>query len=98
MLDSTDKETVDKITEYQNHFAKMHGQSTIMQVVTKNYDSDKANDEFDEFFNGVKKGTTIRGGANDIINHQDADRSLIGESHSPLLKPKTILSFSDFKK
>jgi len=98
MLNSTDKETVDRITEYQNHFAKMHGQPTIMQVVTKNYDSDKANDEFDEFFNGVKKGTITRGGSKDIISHQDADRSLIGESYSPLLKTKTILSFSDFKK
>ena len=41
-LDSQDQEVVDRITDYQNHFAKLHGQPNIMQVVTKTYDKEGA--------------------------------------------------------
>jgi hypothetical protein len=87
VMDSQDEETVDKITDYQNHFAKLHGQPTIMNVVTKKYDSSGANSEFDEFFDLVGKGEIKRGGAGDIVGESKASQTFI----------KTISNFSDFK-
>ena len=98
-LDSSDQEVVDKVTDYQNHFAKLYGQPTIMHVVTKQYDKDGPDAEFAEFFDEVAKGNVTRGGKGDMVDHTIADelniKSKLTESRTTLVRK--ISNFSDFK-
>lgn len=99
ILDSRDKETYNKIKDYQNHFANILGEPNIMQeVVTKKYDTEGEASEFKDFFAEIAKGNIKRGGPGDTVSHGTIDE--IGESQSSAfnLKFKTILSFSDFNK
>lgn len=100
VLDSKDQEVVDKVTDYQNHFAKLHGQPTVMQVVTKKYDSNGPDAEFADFFDQIAKGEITRGGKRDQVDHTISDNlhtnSNLTESKKTIVR--TISNFSDFNK
>lgn len=99
MLDSSDQEVVDKVTDYQNHFAKLYGEREIIHVVTKQYDSSGPGAEFESFFDKVAKGEVTRGGAGDAVSHTNADEINIKRNLTESKKSvvKTISNFSDFK-
>ena len=100
MLDSQDQEVVNKVTDYQNHFAKLYGQPSIMHVVTKKYDSEGSSKEFKDFFDEVAKGNIKRGGKGDIVDHTITDELTIQpkltESNSTLVRK--VSNFSDFNR
>jgi len=93
-LDSQDQEVVDKVTEYQNHYAKLYGQPTIMHVVTKKYDKEGATEEFNQFFDEIAKGNVKRGGKGDKVDHTISDT--LTESNKAIIKK--IMNFSDFNR
>ena len=93
-LDSEDQEVVDKVTEYQNHHAKLYGQPTIMHVVTKTYDKEGAIKEYDDFFKDIASGKVKRGGAGDRVDHTISTN--LAESRSTIVKK--IMNFSDFNR
>jgi hypothetical protein len=98
-LDSSDQEVVNKVTDYQNHFAKLYGEREIMPVITKQYDRNGPGEEFADFFDQVAKGNVTRGGAGDMVDHSIADEQNVKrnltESRNSVIK--TISNFSDFK-
>lgn len=98
-LDSDDQEVVDKVTDYQNHFAKLYGERSVMHVVTKQYDKNGPGAEFEEFFDKIAKGEVTRGGKGDLVDHTIADelntKKNLTESKKSVIK--TISNFSDFK-
>jgi hypothetical protein len=55
MLDSSDKEAYDRIVKYQNNYAKLFGQPTIIPVIREKADAETQK-EFDEFMDSIKKG------------------------------------------
>jgi hypothetical protein len=93
-LDSQDQEVVDKVTEYQNHYAKLYGQPTIMNVVTKTYDKEGATKEFAAFFDDIASGKVKRGGPGDKVDHSISDT--LTEGRVPIVKK--IMNFSDFNR
>jgi hypothetical protein len=99
ILDSSDQEVVDRVTDYQNHFAKLNNERSIMPVVTKQYDKNGPGAEFADFFDQISKGNVKRGGAGDMVDHTIADeiniKSKLTESKTTLIR--TISNFSDFK-
>jgi hypothetical protein len=109
-LDSSDKETLDKITDYQNHFAKLHGQPGIMNVVYDKYGNEKTSDEFDEFFEEIGKGNveygkegdlsdhTISNNLNKELNNLEKSSDIDISSSKTRFESRTVFSFSDFKK
>jgi hypothetical protein len=100
MLDSSDQEVVDRVTDYQNHFAKLNNERSIMQVVTKQYDKNGPGAEFADFFDQVAKGEVTRGGAGDMVDHTIADelnvKSKLTESTTTLVRK--VSNFSDFNR
>jgi hypothetical protein len=87
VLDSQDKEAVEELTKYQNEFAKITGQPSIIHAITNQRDTKEASDEINDFFNEIAKGNVIRGGDGDRISTN------IDES----IKIKKISSFSNFR-
>ena len=77
-----------------------------MRFITKNYDSEKVNNEFDEFFNNIASGKVERGETDDIVAHSDAQSKESNEPASndgnfvrdtqPKFKPRTVDQFSKF--
>jgi hypothetical protein len=55
ILDGADKETFDRVVKYQNNYAKLFGQPTIIPVIKEKADA-KTQKEFDEFMDAIKKG------------------------------------------
>jgi hypothetical protein len=100
ILDSDDQEVVDKVTDYQNHFAKLNNERSIMHVVTKQYDKNGPGAEFADFFDQIAKGEVTRGGAGDMVDHTIADelniKSKLTESTSTLIRK--VSNFSDFNR
>lgn len=99
-LDSSDKETYDKVLDYQNNFAKLHGEPTIMRVVTTNLDKEKVNNEFTQFFKAIESGKVTREGKGDRADHtvvnkvaQDLGKQT-NESSSFKFTPTNKISFS----
>lgn len=54
-LDSSDEETFDRITNYQNNYAKLFGQPKIIPVIYDKYGRDEEDSEIKEFWDEVKK-------------------------------------------
>jgi hypothetical protein len=54
-LDSSDAETFERITNYQNEYAKMFGQPTIIPVIYNKFGNEDAEEEFDEYFEYLRK-------------------------------------------
>jgi hypothetical protein len=100
ILDSSDQEVVDRVTDYQNHFAKLNNERSVMQVVTKQYDKNGPGAEFADFFDQVAKGEVTRGGAGDMVDHTIADelnvKSKLTESVATLVRK--VSNFSDFNR
>ena len=104
-LDSSDKEAYDHVLDYQNHFAKLHGEPSIMRVITNNYDKNKVDNEFDEFFNEIGSGKVTRGGEGDKVDHSvsnelDKDIQKTTDStgdNSTNFEPTKASRFSIFK-
>jgi hypothetical protein len=100
MLDSDDQEVVDKVTDYQNHFAKLYGEREVMHVVTKQYDKNGPGAEFADFFDQIAKGEVTRGGKGDMVDHTTADelnvKSKLTESKKTIVRK--VSNFSDFNK
>ena len=100
-LDSKDKEAHDKILDYQNHYAKILGEPSIMDAVSDSYDKDKVDDEFNDFFSEIAS-KKVNSSA-DRVDHTVAKeldstmRNSTSESIS-LSKPVNIKSFSQFIK
>jgi hypothetical protein len=102
-LDSGDKETYDKVLDYQNHLAGLTGDPSIMRVIVKNRDSENVNDEFSEFFDNISSGKVTRGEEGDMSSHTDTesdeptsnDGNFVKET-KPEFKPQTIDRFSKF--
>ena len=99
LLDSQDQEVVDRITDYQNHFAEITGEPRIINVVTDNLEKDGPAKEFEDFFAEVAKGKVTRGGKGDMVDHTVSDKlaadTKITESRKSIVR--TISNFSDFK-
>jgi hypothetical protein len=105
-LDSSDEETYNKVIDYQNSLAKRTGDPSIMKLITKNYDSEKVNDEFDEFFNNIASGKVEHGETGDVVAHSDTQSKESNEPASndgnfvratqPEFKPRTVDQFSKF--
>ena len=55
-LDSSDKETFDRITNYQNNYAKLFGMPKIIPVVYDKYGNDEVEEDFKEFWDQVGTG------------------------------------------
>jgi hypothetical protein len=104
-LDSRDKEAYNRVLDYQNHFAKLHGEPAIMRVVMDNYDKDKVDDEFDEFFDAIGRGEVTRGGEGDVVDHEVADNldkdiqkiTADQETEPKSFTPSASSRFSQFK-
>ena len=95
-LDSSDKEVFDKITDYQNHYAEMHGKPSIMTVVYDKADNGSEAKQFKSFFEKVAAGEIKRGGTGDIVRTQTStDVRNIEKNQN---ESRTVLSFGDFKK
>jgi hypothetical protein len=73
MLDSRDQEVMDNITAYQNNYAKMLNQPSIMPVIYDKYGNEPVFDEFEEFWKQVEKGEVTAGSEKDRIEHSIAD-------------------------
>ena len=99
LLDSQDQEVVDRITDYQNHFAEITGEPRIINVVTNKLEKEGPAEEFEDFFNEVAKGKVTRGGTGDMVDHTVSDKlaadTKITESRKSIVR--TISNFSDFK-
>lgn len=97
MLDASDKEAFNKISEYQNHYAETMGKPSIMHVVYDKAEDSPDAKEFRQFFNQVSSGEIQRGDQNDIV--QTGISSAIHNTGKPIKnESRTISSFSDFKK
>lgn len=96
MLDASDQEAFDKITDYQNNYAKMTGRPSIMHVVYDKAENSPDAKEFKTFFDKVAAGEIKRGDSDDIVRTQTStDVRKIGKNKN---ESKTVLSFRDFKK
>lgn len=99
LLDSQDQEVVDRITDYQNHFAEITGEPRIINVVTNKLEKEGPAEEFEDFFNEVAKGKVTRGEKGDMVDHTVSDKlaadTKITESRKSIVR--TISNFSDFK-
>lgn len=93
-LDSSDKEAYNKVIAYQNHFAKLHGEPSIMTMIIDNYDKNKVDKEFDEFFKEIGTGKITRDGKEDSVDHSITDTM---NSDIEQATDSTDNSSSDFK-
>jgi hypothetical protein len=73
MLDSSDKEVYDKMTEYQNNYAQMLGQPAIIPAVYDKFKNEPVMEEFDAFWEEVEKGNVTPGSEGDKIEHSISD-------------------------
>ena len=96
MLDSSDQEAFDHITDYQNHYAELTGKPTIAHVVYDKADNSPDAKEFKSFFEKVASGEIKRGDAGDIV--QTTTSTDIRDTGKLKTESRTVLSFSDFKK
>lgn len=95
VLDSTDQEAFDKITDYQNHYAQISGKPSIMHVVYDKADESPDAKQFKTFFDKVAAGEVKRGGSGDIVN---TGTSISVRDVAKNNESRTVLSFKDFKK
>lgn len=96
MLDSSDQEAFDHITDYQNNYAKLTGKPSITHVVYDKADNSPDAKEFKSFFEKVASGEIKRGDAGDIV--QTTTSTDIRDTGKQKNESRTVLSFSDFKK
>lgn len=96
MLDSSDQEAFDHITDYQNHYAELTGKPSITHVVYDKADNSPDAKEFKSFFEKVASGEIKRGGPGDIV--QTTTSTDIRDTGKLKTESRTVLSFSDFKK
>ena len=94
-LDASDKEAFDKITEYQNNYAQLNGQPSIMHVVYDKADNNAEAKEFKSFFDKVAAGEIKRGDAGDIVRTQTSTD--VRNIEKKKNESRTVLSFKDFK-
>jgi hypothetical protein len=95
VLDSSDQEAFDKITDYQNHYAQISGKPSIMHVVYDKADESPDAKQFKTFFDKVAAGEVKRGGSGDIVN---TETSISVRDVAKNNESRTVLSFKDFKK
>jgi predicted CopG family antitoxin len=95
MLDASDKEAFDKITDYQNHFAENMGKPSIMHVVYDKADNSPDAKAFKTFFDKVAAGEIKRGDAGDIVRTQTSTD--VRNIEKKKNEGRTVLSFKDFK-
>ena len=89
-FDSSEKETFDRITNYQNNYAKLFGQPSIIPVIYKKYgDTD---DQFEDFWNSVRKGTVDTPELANATTHSEKEKG-VKESLSHL---RYIIPYSRF--
>jgi hypothetical protein len=96
MLDSSDKEAFDHISDYQNHYAEMTGKPSIMHVVYDKADNSPDAKQFKSFFDKVSSGEIKRGGPGDIV--RTGTSSDIRDTGKVNNESRTVFSFKDFKK
>jgi hypothetical protein len=84
-LDSDQKEVFDNITNYQNNYAKLFGQPSIIPVIYNKYGNTE--DEFNEFFDEVKKGT---------VKPEDSDESKKESVKESISHLRYIIPYSKF--
>lgn len=73
MLDSSDKEVYNKITDYQNNYAKSLGQPSIVPVVYDKFKNEETMRKFDAFWEQVEKGEVKRDSKGDKVDHSISD-------------------------
>jgi hypothetical protein len=89
-FDSSEKETFDRITNYQNNYAKLFGQPSIIPVIYKKYgDTD---DQFEDFWSSVSKGTVNTPELENIATYSEKEKG-VKESLSHL---RYIIPYSRF--
>lgn len=89
-LDSSDKEVFDNITAYQNNYAKLFGQPSIIPVIYDKFGNDEVEQEFDDFFKAVAEGKIKR---EDTEPEEKNDSDSNEKSNESF---KYILSYSSF--
>lgn len=85
MLDSSEKEVFDRVTAYQNNYAKLFGEPTIIPVIYDKYGNEEVEKEFDDFWKAVKDGK--------IERSKDGKTTVVKESRSLF---KHIIPYSKF--
>lgn len=96
-LDASNKEDYQHIVDYQNHYAKMLGEPSVMPVIVKNYDKNKVDSEFNDFFEELTKGDITRGSKEDKIHHRGYDISYQDEDSTSKSTDESIAPFSPTK-
>lgn len=84
-LDSGDQETFDRITKYQNHYAQLFGQPHIIPVVYDKYGNKGVEEDFEGFWDAVKKGKVKNEDTIDIKEKEPQNESF-----------KYVIPFSQF--
>jgi hypothetical protein len=94
-LDSSDKEVFDRLTKYQNNYAKLFGMPSIIPVVYDKFGNEEVKDEFDNFFKAVAEGK-IKHNADGSVEKVESDKDdKSSETHESF---KYILPYSAFIK
>lgn len=99
LLNGNDKETYDRITDYQNHFADITGKPNIIEAVRAKSSKEKTEDEFNEFFNSISSGEVKNTGAGDVTK-SDNYKEVIKQNKPRMTESRIqkVSSFSHFKK
>lgn len=97
-LDSSDKETFDHITNYQNNYAKLFGQPQIIPVIYDKFGNDEVEEDFKEFWDEVGKGNIKHNedGTSTKTSNSDKDKETKKETNESVSNLKYIIPFSKF--
>lgn len=99
VLDGNDQEVYDRITDYQNHYAKITGKPTIIEAIRLKSEGDKTQEEFNKFFDAIESGQIKNTGSGDIVKSDNYQKVI--KQNKPRMSEsivRTVSSFSDFKK
>ena len=66
ILDSEDKEVFQSITDYQNNYAKLFGQPSIIPVIYDKYGNEGVEKDFKKFWDEVGKERIKKSGEKDV--------------------------------
>ena len=103
VLDGSDREVYDRVSDYQNHFADIMGKPNIIEAVRAKSEGDKTQEEFNNFFNDIASGKIKNDGPGDRsadVTKTDDYREVIKQNRPRMTESRiqTVSSFSQFKK
>jgi hypothetical protein len=103
ILDGSDRETYDRVQDYQNHFAEIMGKPTIIEAIRVKSEGDKTQEEFNKFFDDIASGKIKNDGPGDRsadLTKTDDYKEVIKQNKPRMTESRiqTVSSFSYFKK